>query len=401
VASSSSARFANHACTAFAVTGSATPDGKTLIGISGGGVLEIVDRIILIAFPEEGHSYVTLTTPGRPVDQVALNGAGLAYVMTANFSDPTPWGVMPEIVWHYIVQYCGSIEEAGAYLEKTVPRSGAIGNFIMGDSTGEIAVFETNAECFFKRTPGVQGETAPFMVQTNHFASPETEKFNVGGMEEWNYDSFTRFATCWEYVEAAAAKGGVDIAFIRNMFHSDDWYDPAEGVWHYNDPEAGLGFDKIDYTQNTVFAPLDLTAYFILGSGSGVGVPAEATGEFAKVQLGENPMGIADSMKWESFGMFNAARNLLRSEMNINAGLARDKRYLTDTAAQSIEAMLDEAWLEYERGMDRSAWAFEAELSGKPAVEQLALWGDAMSHYVRTQLLAQMVTARLEAISAR
>jgi len=389
----------NHSCTTFAATGSATVDGKPVVAISGGSTYELIDRVILIAFPDEGPSFVTLTTNGRMHDQVGMNSSGFAWILTANWAAVTPWGVMPEVHFHYLTQYCESPAEAQQFIEESTPRSGACGNFVMADAAGNISVTESNADCFLVRESGHLGETAPFVVNANHFAAPETMEYNLPGWEEWNFDSRSRYATCWEYVKPAAEKGEIDLEFIWDMFHSDDWYNPDTQTWNYNDPGSGLGFDMLGYTHQCVFFPADLTAYFIQGVGSGTGMPAGATGEFAKVQLADDPATVAASMNEDAYGFWEEARTLLRTELNINAGLDRNDRYLTDSVAQPIEEMLDEAWAEWERGANRAAFAYKAELSGASLDDQLALWSEAMSHYVKAQLYAQMVTTRLEALA--
>lgn len=390
----------HHSCTAFAATGDATRDGKPIIAISGGSTLELVDRVILIAFPDEGPSYVSLSTLGRPHDQMGMNSSGFAWVLTANFSADTPWGVMPEVAFHYLTQYCESPAEAQKWLE-SIPRTGACGNFVMSDAEGNISVTESNADCFFVRRPGDLDEPAEFIVNANHFAAPETINCNLPGWEQWNYDSITRYATCWEYVSAAAEQGAIDIEFTRKMFHSDDWFDPTTDKWHYNEPGSGNGFNILGYTQQSVFFPADLTAYFIQGTGSGTGIPAGATGEFIKVQLANDPVEVSNNMEEAAFSFYVEARDLFRKELNINAGLPRNSRYLTDLVVQSIEEMLDEAYLEYERGRDRAAFAYKAELEGTSINEQVGLWGEALSHYAKAQLFAQMVTARLETLTAK
>ena len=80
-------------------------------------------------------------------------------------------------------------------------------------------------------------------------------------------------------------KSRIDFDFVKKMFRSDDWYDCDAKMWNYNDPGSGNGFDILEYTQNTILCPADLTAYFLQGTASGIGIPAGATGEFVKVQL--------------------------------------------------------------------------------------------------------------------
>jgi hypothetical protein len=323
---------------------------------------------------------------------MGLNSSGFAWVMTANFSKKPPWGVMPEIPFHYLTQYCKSPAEAQQYI-KSIPRTGATGNFVMSDAAGDISIVETNADCFGVRVPGDLGEKSEFVVNANHFAGSDTMACNLQYWEKWNSSSKYRYATCWEYVSAAAMKSRIDFDFVKKMFRSDDWYDCDAKMWNTNDPGSGNGFDILEYTQNTILCPADLTAYFLQGTASGIGIPAGATGEFVKVQLADDPSEVAVNMEKAAFDFYKDARNLLRQALNSRL------EHLTDLAAQQMEEMLDEAWLEFERGMDRAAFAYKAEIQGAPINEQLSMWSEALTHYAKAQLNAQMVSTRVKNVA--
>jgi hypothetical protein len=370
------------ACTSFAAKGGATKDGKPMIAINGGSSNEILDRVIVLAFPDEGPSYTSFGTIGRPHDQMGLNSAGFAWIMTANFSKKPPWGVMPEIPFHYLTQYCKSPTEAQKYIE-SIPRTGATGNFVMSDAAGNISVTETNAECCEVRVPGDLGEGGEFVVNANHFVGSNTQACRPG----WEIpNSKYRYATCWEYVSAAAAKSEIDFNFVKKIFRSDDWYDPDTKTWHYNDPGSDNGFDLLTYTQSTIFCPADLTAYFLQGTASGIGIPAGATGEFVKVQLADSPSKVAANMGKAAYDFYKDARNVLRQELNSKC------KHKSHLVARRIERWLDKAWLEYEKGMDRAAFAYKAEVQDAPLKEQMTMWSEALTHYARAQLYAQMIS---------
>ncbi|MFP3974750.1 MAG: hypothetical protein ACLFVK_00825 [Dehalococcoidia bacterium] len=49
--------------------------------------------------------------------------------------------------------------------------------------------------------------------------------------------------------------------------------------------------------------------------------------------------------------------------------------------------------------MDRAALANLAGVEGASVNEQMALWGNALTHFAKTQLYAQMVTTQLEELA--
>jgi hypothetical protein len=379
-----------HSCTSFSATGSATRDGKPIVAITKMVPVETMQSFILVAFPDKGPSFVSSPQAGTVSANAGMNSAGFAAVETAIFGPPA-WNYVIEGYFHYLPQYCKSQAEAHQYLKST-PRGGVMGTVNMGDAAGNISVFEGNALEFAIREPGKCGETAPFLVQTNHHINPALLAYNLPWKEwAWNIDSYYRYATAFERVKAAAEKGEIDFEFVKQMQRSDDWYDPDTKTWHYNEPESGFTANNFPWSvSQLVLFPADLIAYVEIGTPSGIGLPAGATGEYVKLQLADDPAKVTENAKDAAFGFYSAARHLFQKELNRNAP------YLTYSVAESIESMLDKAMLDYEHGMDRAAFASLAGVEGATVNEQMGLWGKALTHYAKTQLYAQMVTTKLE-----
>lgn len=376
-----------HSCTTFAATGSATRDGKPVVGITKMVPPEMVNTLILIAFPDEGPSFIMNPHAGGLVQNSGMNSSGFAWVLTAIFGPPI-WGVVTEVYFHYLAQYCESPAEAQEYIENS-PRAGVTGTFPMSDAAGNISVIECNSQAFLVREPGDLGEPGPFMVSTNHLMDPSLQVYNMPDLETSN--TWYRYVTCFEYIKEAAAKGEVDFEWAKAMYSSDDWYDDATGTWHYNEPGSNVNNAGVS---QSIFFPADLIAYFHVGIPSGIGFPGGSTGEYVKLQLADNPAAVTSGAGWEAYGLCNAAMNFLAKELNRNAP------YLTYSVTQSLEEMLDEAMLEWERGMDREAFANMAEVEGADINEQVALWSEALTHYAKSQLYAQMVITRLGDLAA-
>lgn len=386
-----------HFCTTFGVAGSNTKTGKSIIAGIGGSAFESIDRVILIAYPDEGYSYITCSTIGKNHDQMALNTAGLAWVFSGNYSGSCDWRLMPEPPFHHISQYCSSIEEVDKFVE-SVPRCGAFANFVLGNASGEISCIESNAEYFCTRKPGDLDETGDYLVNTNHFASKGAEKYNLNfeGMSwrEWNYPSITRFATASQYLKEYTADNEMDIEHVCMMFASDDWYDPETEEWHYNDPGSdpvgsNMGFDGYDYTVQAAFEPENMMAYFMQGTGSGTGMPAGSKGQFIEIKMSDDPMETATHMEQNTFLIFAEARKKLRKAINGRKDVKEN--YLLRRA---FEDLLDTSYAEYELGQDRRAYAF-MERHGKTEnmLQYNKLLAEAMSHFARAQVYAKTLIA--------
>ena len=383
-----------HACTSLAASAKATKDGKPIVAITKMVPIEVMHNLILIAFPDTGPSFIANPYAGAVVQNSGMNKSRFAWVLTAIFGPPS-WGVVTEVYFHYLTQYCNSPAEAQKFLEST-PRAGVTGNFVMSDADGDISVFESNAKDCAIRKPGDSGEASKFLVNTNHHIHPSMQSYNIPWEKwKWNLSSLYRYATCWEYVSAGAEKGEIDFQFVKSVFQSDDWFDPENKTWHKNEPGSKNVINNFPSSvAQSIFFPADLVAYFEVGTPSGIGLPGGATGEFVKLRLGDNPAEVSKYAESSAFALYSEARNLFAKELN------RKAPYLTDAVAQSIEKMLDEAMSEFERGMDRAGFAFISEEEGTHVNDGVALWSEALTHYSKTQLYSQMVTSRMQKLAA-
>ena len=79
---------------------------------------EMMDNIILLAFPDEGYSFVSQTYAGRVNANSAMNSNGFSWTMTAILSDEPVWG-LTEVYFHYLAQIAASPAEAVEYLQNT------------------------------------------------------------------------------------------------------------------------------------------------------------------------------------------------------------------------------------------------------------------------------------------
>jgi predicted choloylglycine hydrolase len=368
-----------HSCNAFAATGKATKDGKPIIAIDQMVSSLAMNTVILVAFPTDGASFVSVPYAGRVNGNSAMNSYGLAWTLTALFPAKPLWGLVTEVYFHYLAQVTKTPAEAQEYLKST-PRAGVTGGVTTSDAAGNLSVFESNSPTkFVIRKPGDEGETGPFVVMTNHLVDPSTQTYARSS-------SFFRYATTFKYVSDAAATSSIDFSFAKNMFMSDDWYDPDAKQWHYNDPASGYIANALGSTVNTsIYFPASLTAYFGVGTPSGIGMPAYATGEYVKIQLGKDPSAVTTAAGSGAYAFYKDARNFFEHDLNAKAP------YLTTLLAQTAEDKLDEAMSAYSLGMDRAAFAYLE----KDVNKQLALYSEALTYYAKAQLYSQMVKTML------
>lgn len=371
-----------HSCNAFGATGTATSDGKPVVTIDQMLGEENMDTVILVAFPTNGSRWVSQPYSGRVNGNSGMNGDGFAWSMTAIPTDPevypTPWGLAPEAYFHYLCQNVKSPAEAKAYLDST-PRASVAGGFTMGDAAGNVSVYECNPFACAERTPGEYGET-DFTVQTNHLVNTSMQVYNPWFAALMG--TIPRYDTVFQFITESL--GLVDFPFAKSMFASDDWYEKGVG-WHHNDPGSPFLSRSHGTLNVSIYYPSDLTAYLLTGTPGGNGMPAYATGEYVKIKLAETPNAVTAQAGRDALSLYWAAADLLQHELNAKVP------YLTYEIAESLKEKLNEAFVAFSVGMDREAFAdLEENVNQK-----LALYGDALTSYVKAQLYAQMVTTEI------
>jgi hypothetical protein len=369
---------AYHSCNSFAANGAATADGQTMHAITQMAGTEMMDNIILIAFPDDGYSFVSQTYAGRVNANSALNSNGFAWTMTAILSDEPVWG-LTEVYFHYLAQIAGSPADAVEYLKNT-PRGGVAGGFTLSDASN-IEVFETHADVYGQRTPSESG----FVVQTNHLVDPGLSAYNPFWLQFTG--TYERYNTVSQFLTEAAA-GSVDFDFAKSIFSSSDWYDANSATWHENAPGSGFISNNHTSVSQSIFFPADLIAYLGTGTPSGNGIPANATGEYVKIKLAADPKAVTLQADEDALAYYWEAADLFEHELNAAPA------YLTTDVIADVQATLDEAMTAYSYGIDREAYA-DLETDEEASI---TLWGSAMTHFAKAQLYAQMAkTALLDA----
>lgn len=383
--SAESARTDIHSCTAFAAEGSATPDGKPIIGVTKMITAEKVNSVVLVAFPEEGNAFVSNPMAGSVSENAGLNAAGFSWVFTAQWGEPI-WGVVNEVSFHNMVQNCGSPDEAVQYLEG-IPRAGVTGAFLLSSADGGVIGYESLSNVSATRVPGDCGEDNEYIAQTNHLVNPDLQEYNAPASED--HSSQDRYVTMIANLQKAASNGGITVETAKAAFSSDDWLDSVNGEWTYNDPGSPSVNDNTGSLAQSVFLPSEMKAFFEVGTPNGVGLPGNATGEYIELTLAEDPLSVSNEADLTTQGYYWDARNAFVKLQNAEAP------ELSQDAEEAIRDMLDTAALELEYGMDRAGFAFQAPSNGQDTVVEMRLWGEALTHFAKSQLYSQMAMTQI------
>ncbi|MCF0230317.1 MAG: hypothetical protein HUJ76_11585, partial [Parasporobacterium sp.] len=327
-------------CNGFAASGKATRNDDVIVGVSGSPSDETTDRVMLIAYKDDGSYFSTFGTIPNPFGQSGMSSKGFAFAMTSNTSEvDCSWGVSPEVAAFHLVNDIESVDQAKQWLEN-IPRSFATGNFIIADDKGDICVCESNNAHFNIRKPGDAGEEGEYVVSTNHFASKETFEFNVPEMEAWKHDSICRLATISQYIKQGIDNGGIDIDWVHHILRQNDWYDSETKEWNYNEPASGKGSDVLEYTHSAFYNPATMMVYYMQGTGGGIGAPAGSMGEFVQFPLMDDVGQTIEMMMMDAFfGNFHTARGEFIRVRNASKVLQQD--YASQVALRSL---LDESY---------------------------------------------------------
>jgi hypothetical protein len=395
-------------CTAFAASGNATPGGVPMVSITGGAMLEVVNYVILIAFPKDGERFIALTDAGRIANNVGMNSK-FGWVMPAAVNAPWPpcassWGVTSEVYFHYLMQYPKSAKEAVEYLDKT-PKGGVTGLFLFADHSGKVFIYEGGICGSAIRKPGDLGENKDFVVSTNHYNSPSMAPYNLPA--DWFPDTYVRYATALKKLSSAPT-GTVGVGFAKALWAANDWYDALSNTWHTVVPND---FSDVDPTNDTPYVcyvpgnlceggeyqiiqlPAQKTAYLQLGVPQGTSIQnywpedPKPTGEYTKWQLLASIKKVASAASEDAWEMIDAARD----------AFGHKGRRLDPATRKQLMDLLNQATQAWWKGRMGEASAQNADHGHHRDNKkgEMVLWSTALTDYATAQLYSQMVTTKL------
>jgi len=403
-------------CTAFAATGTATQGGKPMVSITGGAMLEVVNYVVLIAFPTDGERFVALTDAGRIANNQGMNSK-YGWVMPATVTDPrdcpSSWGVTSEVYFHYLMQYCKSPQDAVKYLDKT-PKGGVTGLFLFADKSGEVFIYEGGSCGSAIRKPGDLGENKDFVVSSNHFNDPLMTEYNLKDFADEVVgfplfpDTYPRYDTAFKKLSLAPA-GTVGVDFAKALWAANDWYDASTNTWHtvpvpndFSDLDPTNGTPYVCYVPGNlceggeyqiIQLPAQKTAYLQLGVPQGTSIQyywpddPKPTGEYTKWQLRESIPKVAAAASDDARGMIEAAWDAFWHRA----------RSLDQNERGQLRSLLNHATQAWWKGRmeEESAQHAVHDHRGGNKKTRMVLWSAALTDYATAQLYSQMVTTKL------
>jgi len=395
-------------CTAFAASGNATQGYAPMVSITGGAMLEVVNYVILVAFPTDGERFVSLTDAGRIANNVGMNSK-YGWVMPATVNAPWPpcassWGVTSEVYFHYLMQYPKSAKEAVEYLDKT-PKGGVTGLFLFADHSGGAFIYEGGICGSAIRKPGDLGENKDFVVSTNHYNSPTMAPYNLPA--EWFPDTRVRYATAFKKL-SLAQPGTVGVEFAKALWAANDWYDASTNTWHT--VPVPNDFSSVDPTNGTPYVcyvpgnlceggeyqiiqlPAQKTAYLQLGVPQGTSIQyywpddPKPTGEYTKWQLLGSIQKVSSAASDDAWEMIEAAWD----------AFGHKARRLDPATRKQLMDLLNQATQAWWKGSMEEASAQNADHGHhRDNKTEMVLWSTALTDYATAQLYSQMVTTKL------
>lgn len=204
-------------CTTWAAAGKATADGNPLLVKNRDSSLALLPlQIVTHAAPRNGYRYVSVGTAGSAgVYSAGMNQAGLAVADTyVNSTDLGP-GLPDYSLMMHILENYDTVSPALDYL-RSVPHLGR-NNLILADAQGSLAVFEIG-----HWRQGVRETRDGFLVNTNHFVTPELFDCFVEESDPLKIgNSQSRYQKVTDTLDGAF--GQIDVSLAQNLMatHGD------------------------------------------------------------------------------------------------------------------------------------------------------------------------------------
>ncbi len=282
-------------CSGFAAWGDATKDGKTIAAINFDFMPDPFSyRATIIAFPDQGNSFIATGFAGVLANNFFMNEKGLVELNNhGEYIRPEDkgYGLPAMVIAGYIAMTCNTWEEARDFMLNATVSMGVARHF--EDIGGGGCVVESTADKAMARYAGDFGENN-YLIDTNHWVMPEMSdtKWPSPGPGSSEY----RYMTIEKYLQDQY--GNLDVnAFMDILGESERYWDGSE--WQYVDGWAGntlnaLGSPGIGTHTCQVAVPADKTVYLRMGDATGLwGTLAPyLTGEFVKLVLEDSPASV-------------------------------------------------------------------------------------------------------------
>jgi len=281
-------------CSGLAAWGSATKEGKTIAGINFDFTPEPFSyRAVVIAYPEEGNSFISTGYAGVLGNNFTMNDKGLVELNNhGEYIRPQDkgYGLPAMLIPGYIAMTCSTWEEARDFMLKSTISMGVVRHF--QDTGGGGCVVESTADKSAVRYSGDFGEK-DYLIDTNHWLTSEMEdtKWPMPrpGNSEYRYMSVEKFLQ--------DNHGNLDVSsFMEILGIGDRFWDGKEWQvpegWSKN--TVNCLSEKFGTHASQIAVPADKTVYIRTGDATGMWgtLAPNESGEFVTLALNDNPEAI-------------------------------------------------------------------------------------------------------------
>jgi hypothetical protein len=359
------------ACSGFAAWGKATKDGKTIAAINFDFFPNPFSyRAIIIAYPDQGNSFISTGYAGVLGNNFTLNEKGLVELNNhGEYVRPEDkgYGLPAMLIPGHIAMTYGTWEEARDFMLNATISMGVVRHF--EDIEGAGCVVESTAAKATVRYAGDFGEN-DYLIDTNHWLieAMKDTKWPIPrpGSSEYRYMTVEK--------SVRDQHGSLDVeAFMKILGDSKRYWDGK--AWQCPEGWTGNTVNCVSPVTGThatqIAVPAERTVYVRTGDATslwGTLAPGH-TAEFVKLVLEDSPAGVtATAGKTAQQDLWHAAQTLVDST---NLNLIR---------------MLDRAKIQYWQGL-----AYQADGANETADQALMSYSQAASCFCKAQAHARQV----------
>lgn len=267
--------------------------------------------VLLVMYPDEGHSCLLPAGAGRMGTNAVVNDEGLVFMVSSAPSQgpgDTGPGITGFLELPYIGITAGSVRDAEPVLIN-MTRGFAL-NHVLADPSGDIEVIEATRARYAIRTPCDTG-TCDYIITTNHYKNPAMKPSQkIWDPLAYYPSSYYRYITAEEMLKTRS--GSLSYAETTEILSSTDWWDGSE--WHRNDPWSSNTINRFRPDVTTLYSFIALPEDHLVSICSGnPGVPfwgtraAGQTGTYVNYTVGVPPATFVYNLKTEAeIMMWNA-----------------------------------------------------------------------------------------------
>lgn len=353
-------KFSSDGCSSWSSWGKTTKEGKLICAKSSDS--EFGAQVTIIAFPEEGNSYLATAQVGELADTPCMNNRGLFIASSGGFAKRPidfDYGTSTTCGYQHLLRFADNASQAKEmFLRWKYPRCT---NIQFSDINGDAYVVEITAALSSIRKSGDFGER-DFIYSTNNYFNDEMKE-SIYGIEfiehggwlgsGWSISSISRNLQLWNMLHNYS--GQVDLEFAKMI-----WRFPGNPPPVMIDEKAysntrGAGWDqKIGNQFNRRVAIMlpdrgnNGVAYICTGSAGRVVYPIHPGGHcfpiapthsFYRITLAASPQEIIEAAKQEAHACIASAHRQLMNITFLDAGYAILNRLFTVANTEFYEGV--------------------------------------------------------------